>query len=135
MLGEFKIPVLLLAFFDFTPFGTEVAFLVTFLVGKKLLLADGVEALVGFFVELPLFVQVGKDFLNAGFVAGVGGFGPTVVRDIKGVEEFGEFFGVLFGEGRDVDAFFFGGLDHFLPMLIDSGEVVDFFSAKPVIAG
>lgn len=54
MFAEFEVPVFLLDFDDFAPFGSEVSVFVAVAVLEELFLADGVGAGVGFLVELAL---------------------------------------------------------------------------------
>ena len=79
-------------------------------------------------------MQVGEDFLDAGFVARVGGGGPSIVGDVEPFPEGEEFAGDVVGVLLRFDAFFFSGFLDFLPMLIHAGEEVDFFAHHAVPA-
>jgi len=135
VVGEFEVPVFFFDLDDFSPLGTEFAVFVAFFVGEKLFLADGVVSGVGFFVELSFVVEFLEDFLDAGFVAFVGGGGPAIVVEAEGVPEVEEFFGDFFGVGGGVDAFFFGRLLDFLAVLVDAGEEVGGVTVEFLVAG
>lgn len=135
VLGEFEIPVLFFAFFDVAPLGSEFTRFVAVAVGEILLLTDGVESVVGLFVEGAFGFELGEDVLDAGLVAVVGCFGPAVVFDVEFLPKLDEALGVALGEGGDVDAFDLGRFHHLLAMLIDAGEVVGLFTFETLIAG
>ena len=135
VVGEFEIPVFLFAFFDVAPLRSEFTGFIAVAVGEVLFLTNGVESGVGFFVELALLFEIGEDGLNAGFMTIVGGFGPAVVADIEFLPESDEALGIAFGKSGDINAFFLGGFDHFLAMLVDAGEVIGLFTAETMITG
>ena len=134
VLAEVEVPVFLLQLDDLSPFRTEVAVLAAFLLREELLLAHGVETLVGLLVQAALVLQVGQNLAHASLVARVGGRCPAIVRNAQALPERDE---LLHHHVRVLLGFHAGGLGlllHLLAVLVHACEVVHVFATHSVPA-
>ena len=129
---EVEVPVFLLQLNDFAPLLAELTLFVALLVGQELLLAHGIKALVGLFVQATLIPQVAEDFLHTSLVPRVRGSGPTVIGYAQSLPEVDETLRHLVGVFLRGDALRIRLLLYLLAVLVHTGQQIRLLPAHSV---
>ena len=122
MLAEFEVVILLAQFLHLAVKGVEIAIGVTVFVGEKTFLFGGIKANVFILIKFVRIIELLEDFADDLLVACIGGADEVVVGDTQFFDKRLPVTGQFVSVSLHILAGSFGGLLHFLAVLIEAGE-------------